>query len=57
LIAAQYGMQPSASMDGLYTHSPAATTALIAIFAPTSGYKQNIIIAAIDRWMAAKTRQ
>jgi hypothetical protein len=25
--------------------------------APTSGYKQNIIIAAIDRWMAAKTRQ
>ena len=23
---------------------------------PTSGYKQNIIIAAIDRWMAAKTR-
>ena len=27
------------------------------IIAPTSGYKQNIIIAAIDRWMAAKTRQ
>jgi hypothetical protein len=44
-------------MDSLYTHSPAATTALIGIFAPTSGYKQNIIIAAIDRWMAAKTRQ
>ena len=27
------------------------------IIAPTSGYEQNIIIAAIDRWMAAKTRQ
>jgi hypothetical protein len=33
------------------------TALVVTPIAPTSGYEQNIIIAAIDRWMAAKTRQ
>ena len=45
-----------ADADDLLEKFLAAGTSY-AIFAPTSGYKQNIIIAAIDRWMAAKTRQ